>query len=422
MKVVHLSTSDTNGGAAIAALRIFNAQVKSGIDSKFLVQSKLSNDPAVISLDQTLGDKLKFYKRFLQDELSIRTLSVSSRGRFTFPYFGINLSNNKFIDEADIINLHWINGGFISLNTLFKLGEKNKPIVWTLHDMWAFTGGCHYNVDCEKFIDGCGFCPSLKFKTKGDFSKKIYLRKREIYKGLNLEIVTSSNWLRKEAERSSLFHRKAIQTIPTPMDTELFRPLDMKMIRKKLNLPVEKKLILFASMNLTDERKGFRYLIEALSLLKKINADIYNTTGLIVFGSLDEKVLNDIPFRVYQFGKINIQESIVECYNAADLFVAPSLQDNLPNTVIEATCCGTPVVGFNVGGMPDMIDHLENGYLAELISSEDLAKGINTLLGNPDMLVKFRAACRVKAEKLYNEDKIAHRYLELYEKLLANTR
>jgi glycosyltransferase involved in cell wall biosynthesis len=419
MKVVHLSTSDTNGGAAIAALRIFNAQVKSGIDSKLLVQSKHSNDPGVISLVQTFGDKLKFYKRFLEDELSIRTLSVSSRGRFTFPYFGLNLSKNKLINEADILNLHWINGGFISFKTLSNLGKINKPIVWTLHDMWSFTGGCHYNVDCEKFKDKCGFCPSLKIKTKGDLSNKIYLSKSRIYKGLNLKIVTSSNWLRKEAERSSLFRHKDIQTIPTPMDTKLFKPLDMKIMRKKLNLPVEKKLILFASMNLTDERKGFRYLIQALSLLKNINADIYNTTGLVVFGSLDEKVLNDIPFQVYQFGKINSQESIVECYNAADLFVAPSLQDNLPNTVIESTCCGTPVVGFDVGGMPDMIDHLENGYLAKLESSEDLAKGINTLLSNPDMLVKFGLACRVKAEKLYNEEKVAYQYKELYTKIIS---
>jgi len=419
MKVVHLSTSDTNGGAAIAALRIFNAQVKSGIDSKLLVQLKHSNDPRVISLVQTFGDKLKYYKRFLEDELSIRTLSVSSRGRFTFPYFGLDLSKNKVINEADIINLHWINGGFLSLKSLSKIGKMNKPIVWTLHDMWSFTGGCHYNVDCDKFVDKCGFCPSLKIKTRGDLSNKIYLSKSEVYKDLNLEIVTSSNWLRKEAGKSSLFLHKNIQTIHTPIDTELFRPLDRKMIRKKLNLPVEKKLILFASMNLTDERKGFRYLIQALSLLKKVNADIYNKTGLVVFGSLDEKVLNDIPFQVYQFGKINSQERIVECYNAADLFVAPSLQDNLPNTVIESTCCGTPVVAFDVGGMPDMIDHLEDGYLAKLKSPEDLAKGINTLLSNPDMLLKLKLACRLKAEKLYNEDKVAHQYKELYNKIIS---
>ncbi len=419
MKVVHLSTSDTNGGAAIAALRVFNAQIKSGIDSKLVVQLKHSNDSEVISLVQTFGDKLRFYKRFLQDELSIRTLSISSRGRFTFPYFGLNLSKNKLLNEADIINLHWINGGFISLKTLANLVKINKPVVWTLHDMWAFTGGCHYNIDCEKFIDKCGFCPSLKIKSRNDFSRKIYLNKREIYKELNLKIVTSSNWLRKEAERSSLFRHKDIQTIPTPMDTKLFRPLDMKIIRKKLNLPIEKKLILFASMNLTDERKGFRYLIQALSLLKKINADIYNTTGLVVFGTLDKKVLNDIPFQVYQFGKINNQENIVEYYNAADLFVAPSLQDNLPNTVIESTCCGTPVVGFDVGGMPDMIDHLENGYLATLKSSEDLAKGINALLSTPEMLNKFRLACRVRAENLYNEDEVAQQYMELYSKIIS---
>ena len=213
LKVVHLSISDINGGAAIAALRIHSAQLKSGIDSKLLVQSKFSDNSNVISLVQTPFDKIKRYIRVFLDKLTFKTLSLSKRERFTFPNFGMNLSNNDLVKEADVINLHWINEGFLSLKSILLLAALKKPLVFTLHDMWAFTGGCHYNHGCEKFVNNCGNCPALKFRKENDLSRKIYHMKSTAYKDMNFSVSTCSNWLNSEAKKSSLFHNRKIRTI-----------------------------------------------------------------------------------------------------------------------------------------------------------------------------------------------------------------
>jgi len=418
MKVVHLSTSDTNGGAAIAALRIIKAQVRSGIDSKLLVQSKHSNDPGVISLVQTFGDKLKYYKRFLEDELSIRTLSVSSRGRFTFPYFGLDLSKNKVISEADILNLHWTNGGFLSLKTILYLGKINKPIVWTLHDMWAFTGGCHYNSDCEKFVKHCSICPSLKFRGEFDQSQKIFKRKEMLYEKLNLTMVTSSKWLAKEAGRSKLLEDKRIDTIPTPIDINIYKPNDKESARKKFGFEPDKFLLLIGAMNLKDKRKGFSYFVEALKYIYENYERFNEKIEILTFGKLDRNLEYEIPYKIHQLGKIDDGKELVSLYNSADLYIAPSLQDNLPNTVLESISCGTPVVAFKVGGITDMITHSENGYLAEIKSSKDLANGIVELLSDSDLLDEMGNNGRQKAINLFEESKVANQYLNLYQELL----
>ena len=418
MKVVHLSTSDTNGGAAIAALRIFNAQVKSGIDSKLLVQSKHSNDPRVISLVLTFWDKLKYYQRFLEDELSIRTLSVYSRGRFTFPYFGLDLSKNIMINEADIINLHWTNGGFLSLKSLLNIGKMSKPIVWTLHDMWSFTGGCHYNSDCNKFVEQCNNCPSLKFRNEFDQSQKIFKRKEALYKKLNLTIVTCSNWLAKEAGRSKLFENKQIVTISNPIDTNVYKPNNKENARKKFEFEPEKLLLLIGAMNLKEKRKGFSYLVEALQYIYENYKEFGQKIELLTFGKLDRNLEGKIPFKIHQLGQIENENQLIALYNSANLYIAPSLQDNLPNTVLESISCGTPVVAFKVGGMTDMITHNENGYLVELKSSKDLADGIVKLLSDSELLKEMGNNCRQKAINQFGKSKVANQYLNLYQKLL----
>ena len=385
-KIVHLSTSDLNGGAAIAAFRIHKAQLKSGINSKLLVQSKYSDNPDVISLIQSPSDKIKNYARRVGDKLIAKTLSITDWDSFTFPYFGLDVSGNNIIKEADIIVLHQTSGGFLSLNSLSNFIALNKPLIFTLHDMWAFTGGCHYNNDCENYLDRCGNCPQLKSSNENDFSRKIHLRKKVVYDKLNLNIITCSNWLNTEAKRSALFHEKRIKTIHNPINQDMFKPGDKLFSRRKLNLPPDKTLILIGAMNLNIERKGFKYLISALNIISKSQGELNKNMDIVIFGSLDENILNEIPLRVHQLGKIDNESGLVHCYNSADVFVAPSLQDNLPNTVIESLSCGTPVVAFDIGGMPDMIEHLKNGCRAELKSSEDLATGIVTLLSDSGLL------------------------------------
>jgi len=418
-KVVHLSASDIGGGAAIAALRIHVAQLKSGINSKLLVQSKFSDNSSVIVLVHTPFDKLKCYIRVFVDKLTFKTLSITERDRFTFPNFGMNVSNNDLVKEADIINLHWINEGFLSLKSISLLAALKKPVVFTMHDMWAFTGGCHYNNGCEKFVGDCGNCPSLKFRKEKDFSRKIYNMKSTVYKDLNVNVVTPSNWLNSEAKKSSLFHDKKIRTIPNPINTEIFNPDNKLNSREKLNLPLDKSLILFGAMDLTNQRKGLNYLISALKIISKYQSEYLENTKILIWGSTGEMDLSEIPFGVHLLGKITNEDKLVNCYNAADIYVAPSLQDNLPNTVIESLSCGTPVVAFNTGGMPDMIEHLINGYLARLKSSEDLAAGIVTILSDSELLLKMKQKCRDTALEKFNEETIANQYSAYYNELLA---
>jgi len=419
LKVVHLSTSDINGGAAIAALRVHSAQFKYGIDSRLLVQSKYGNSSGVISLVQSPVDKIIFRVRKVIDKLMYKSLSNINWDAFTFPYFGLNLSNIELIKEADIINIHQMNEGFLSLNSLSNLAALKKPLFFTLHDMWSFTGGCHYNNDCEKFLERCGNCPLLKLRKENDFSRKIYNRKNIVYDKLNLNIVACSNWLNAEAKRSSLFHEKKIRTIHNPVDTEIFKPAGKIRSRAELNLPDDEILILVGAMNLIIERKGFKYLLSALKIINEKQRGINQRINIVIFGTIDEKILREIPFKVHQLGRIDNENKLAHCYNSADIYVTSSLQDNLPNTVVESLSCGTPVVAFNTGGLPDMIEHLKNGYLARLTSSEDLANGIVSIISDPELLNRMRNNCRETALAKFNEATIANQYSAYYNEVLA---
>lgn len=419
MKVIHLSTSDLNGGAAIAAKRICSAQKQlSEIESKLLVQSKLSKNEYVISAQSSFLDKLSAAYNKFADEILIKLLTVQFHGRFTFPFFGNEISHNDFVRNADIINLHWINGGFLSINSLRKIGELKKPIVWTLHDMWAFTGGCHYSSGCYKFQNQCSNCPSLLFKSDYDFSYKIFNDKKKLYNNLNLTFVTCSKWLAEEAAKSVLLSDKNIVVIPNPLNKDLFKAFNKTESRIRFSLPIDKKLILIGAMNLKDERKGFKYLIEALNLLWESNRKIADQCELTVFGKLDQNVLNKISFKVNQLGKLKSEEEIVLAYNSADVYVAPSLEDNLPNTVMEAMACGVPVVAFNVGGIPDMIDSGRNGILAELKSAKDLAKGIELVLSDKNLHKRFSVSARKKVIENFDQKIVAEKYYDVYKSLL----
>jgi len=417
MKVVHISTSDLAGGAAIACKRIVDAQSSNSIDASLLVQKKISSDPRVYSTTRNLFSKLHYNLRLLFDEGYIRLLTNQSRGRFSNPAFGIDISNNPLIKASDIINLHWVNGGFLSLNALKKIGNLGKPIVWTLHDMWAFTGGCHYSLDCRKFESYCSNCPSLKFSGNKDHSYSVFKDKR-FFSDVNLTIVTCSKWLKQEAEKSTLLTKKKVINIPNPIDTDLYKPQDVTQSRKKLGLIEDKIFILFGSMNLVDERKGFKYLIESLIRLASDSPDTKKIIEILVFGKANGRIFSDVPYQIHYFGNLKSEAEIISCYNSADIFLAPSLQDNLPNTVLESLSCGTPVIAYNVGGLPDMVDHLKNGYLARVSSVEDLTNGIKWYLNNRSDSGSLRFTARDKVIKFFSKEIAAVKYRELYENLI----
>ncbi|KAB2838039.1 MAG: glycosyltransferase, partial [Melioribacteraceae bacterium] len=310
MKIVHLTNSDYKGGAARACYRIHKSLQMLGEDSKILTQQKVTNDDSVFSISGSFSENVftTFRKGF--DWLAIQTLTKQERGRFTFPYFGTDISKNELIQNADIISLQWINEGFLSLNSLKKLKSLDKPIVWTCHDMWAFTGGCHYAGDCDKYLSECKNCPSLKISSKKDFSNKTFNAKKDLYNSMNLSIITCSNWLAGEVTKSELLKNKVVQVIPNPIETDIYIQYDKNVVRKKLNLPEDKFLILFVSMTVKDERKGFSYLKSGLKKLFEINKQ--NNIELVVLGAAEESLIHDLPFKTNLLGRLNEAIEIAE--------------------------------------------------------------------------------------------------------------
>ncbi|MCX6150419.1 MAG: glycosyltransferase family 4 protein [Ignavibacteriales bacterium] len=417
MKVVHIINADTRGGAPKAAFAIHKALLGAGVDSKMLVQRKFSNDEKVASYNSGFLQTQLTNSRMLLDIIQMKLFTQTEKGRFSFASVGKDISNHRIINEADVLHLHWINEGYLSLESLRKLAQLGKPIVWTLHDMWAFTGGCHYSAGCKKYEESCGKCPYLKTPNENDYSKKIWRKKLEIYNHLNPSIVTCSNWMGECAKKSSLLNKSSISVIPNPIDIAVYKPINKSEARKRLNLSPEKNFVLFGTLNVNEERKGFKQLVDALELLIHKNPEIVNEVELLVYGSAPREDLNLLPLKANGFGRITNEEILVDCYNSADVFVAPSLEDNLPNTVMESLACGVPVAAFNIGGMPDMIEHLKTGYLAQPFSTENLSEGIKWLIEDEQRLKSLNEISRKKVMESFTSEIVGLAYFNLYKSL-----
>lgn len=419
MKVLHLNKTDIQGGAARAAYRLHIGLRKIGVDSKMLVDDKVSDDPNVYGLS---GEVLKAWgkARPFADRIPLKFYDWQ-RTPFHPAWIGRNIAGEELAKQADIINLHWIVGGFLSVRGISGLAKLGKPIVWTLHDMWAFTGGCHLSGGCEKYIDSCGACPQLNSHRDNDITRKIWRRKKRVYRNVDLTIVTPSRWMAECAKRSSLFSELKVKVVPNGLNTDIFNSIDKLTARNILNLPKNKKIILFGAVNpATFGRKGFQYLKGATIKLEKIKAFNKGDLCLVIFGVSHFRDIKKIPYEVRFLGRLYDDFSLALSYSAADVFVIPSLQDNLPNTVMESLSCGTPVVAFNIGGMPDMIEHKRNGYLAEEKAPEDLAIGIEWIIVDDERRKKISVNAREKALREYTLKTQAERYVNLYKSLLQN--
>ncbi|GAA4408807.1 glycosyltransferase family 4 protein [Nibrella viscosa] len=422
MKIVQLSTYHTTGGAAVAATRLHRALQRYGIDSSLLVgtsrrQEMPQPDPGVIRLaNNFLADQMAF-GRFVTERLFFLPYERDKSVRFQFSpaITGADLTFHPAIQQADIIHLHWINFGFLSVKGLGRLFRLGKPVVWTLHDMWMFTGGCHYSRGCDHYQTHCHHCPYLRRPGEHDLSFQVFDDKRQAYQDAPLTVVSPSRWLRDLAGSSPLGRAFQALTIPNPIDTDVFQPANRQAIRERLGLPTDRPLILFGSFNTADPRKGFQYFTEALRLLKdRLNAI---QPEILIFGKGHAGNFVHLPFPVRHLGLLTTEAQTAAAYNAADVMVVPSLEDNLPNTVVESLACGTPIIGFQTGGIPEMIDHQQNGYLAAVGSAEELAEGMHWLLttANPAAL---REQARQTAEKRFSEPVVAQQFLELYTSLL----
>ena len=429
------------GGAAIACLRLLAILEKTeGIEVTMLVQEKKRDNPKVKAIAETWLQKKMAFVRFVQERLYFKFQEKNKEVRFAFSpaNSGIDISEHPLVQEADIIHLHWINFGFLSLKSLEKLFALNKPIVWTLHDMWALTGGCHHSGDCEKYQVSCGNCVQyLKNPSPNDLSNKIWESKNTIFgdslrlrlgNGIRqhsdngITIVGCSQWLSNRAKKSSLLKDFSVKAIPNPLDTSLFSPQNKADARIKLGLPIDKKLILFVAAKVSVIWKGFSYFQEALEILKTQHSH-HQEIELVILGESNAETIQKLPFKAHALGRISDVNKIVSVYSAADVFVTSSIQENLPNTIMEAMACGTPAVGFEVGGIPEMIESYKNGmpssgFLAKYKSTKSLAEGMKWILfeANHEELSKN---ARQKVIDNYSEKVVLEQYLEVYKNLLA---
>jgi glycosyltransferase involved in cell wall biosynthesis len=417
MKITIVNTSDIRGGAAIAALRLFKTIRKTFPETLMLVREKLGSERGVIGLNRSFWKKIFIKTRFYLEIFSFMFRAESRERWFAFSTaaFGQDIVRRQEILNADIIHLHWINNGFLTPATIKKLVETGKPLVWSLHDMWAFTGGCHYPGTCEKFMKNCGNCPFLKSPSEKDLSYRIHNQKLKSYAEGNISFIAVSNWMAENARKSSLIGNRRIEVIPNPIDTDIYKPGVKSEIREKLGLPRDKFLIISGAANLNDKRKGFAFLLQALHEMKEKRPDISEKFGLITFGKSSAVVNTPIP--VYPQAYLKDDYSIAKLYQAADVFVLPTLEDNLPSTVMESLSCGTPVVAFNTGGIPDMVDHLQNGYLAELKNTGELANGIHWVEKHSDLSL-LHNTCRKKVVENFSNEVVSAKYIEFYRSML----
>lgn len=414
MKVVHIVAGELNGGAAKGAYNIHKALRTKGIESfLFTTGRNVNKDPYVISVVSSKISKILNLIRPRLELLKIKKYkkslnTVKSSG---IPPLSVNLMKYKQVQEADIVNLHWINGGMVNLKSLKSI---KKPIVWTVRDMWPLTGICHYALGCEKYKTGCGKCFQLGSSKKKDLSYKISHLKKNISK--NIVTVSVSRWIHEQVSESFPFRGGVNFYIQNCIDTSEFKSLDKKTARKILNISSDKKVVLLGAQNINDSYKGGKYLGE---LIEKLDSKKF---FVLLLGKCNAELKDLLESHQIEFktlGFVSDTLSLRIIYSSADVFVMLSIQDALPKMPVEAMCCGTPVVSFDTSGLTDIVDHKQNGYRATAFDVSDLLTGIAWVCDNKD----YEALCTSAIEKstsYFDADIVAEKYIQLYEDILSN--
>lgn len=423
MKILQISTYDIRGGAGRAAYRLHRGLVQMGQASQMLVKRKDTTDPSVFAATpQDLVEHFEenfFLSRVIQDHYINSNRTDVSTAYFSLPYPGYDLSTLPLVQTADILNLHWVAHHYLSLVSLQKLFALRKPVVWTLHDQWPFTGGCHYTGNCERYRYDCVACPQLE-DDPFNLPAAILKDKLDLFRGANLTIVSPSQWLAAGARESKLFGDLRIEVIPYSLETDVFSPLPKDVAKEKIGLTAETVTLLFGAASANMRRKGFRQLMDAIHgcLEDKRFQELVDTDEirLLCFGD-SNKELDAVGIPTLFFGFLKSEEEIRDVYVSADLFVLPSLEDNLPNTMLEAMSCGTPVVAFDVGGISDAVMGGVTGQLAPAGDTNQLGKAILSLVFDPNRREKMEQNCRAVALERFSLPVQARRYVELYREL-----
>lgn len=407
MKIVHINTYDSGGGAAIAASRHCEAMLQAGYEARMIVASQSNKGVPWIS---DMG-KSGIIKHLFTSRVELwRQRSSSPFATWSIASAGLNISAHPWLREADAIVLHWINGGMMSIKGVKQILQIGKPVYWYFHDMWPMTGGCHHSLGCEKFCSKCGSCPML-FNRQGshsnaDLSFKTFHKKMKSWSSYdNLHVLTPSSWLADCARRSALFGHRPINVLVNPLDTNIFKPLDKVMARRAFNLPVNRKLILFGAATPHSPYKGWQFLQSALEYIDPAEAQC------VVFGNSEDQKFETGRMTLHPVGRLSDPWALMLLYNACDVFVSPSQADNYPNVLVEAMACGLPCVGFNIGGIPDIVRNGSSGVIAEDVTGKALATAISKALANSSYLSRN---ARAQIEKTNSYSTIAAAYRELF--------
>ena len=417
MRVVHVSTEDIAGGAARAAYRLHTGLRQLGHDSSMYVFNRRSKDPHVTAFDASMDWTSRIRRRLRRERIARDFARYSTSRPAGFEIFSDDRSEYgddfmKHLPPCDVINLHWI-ARYVDQEAFFSAVPKRTPVVWRIADMNPITGGCHYDEGCGKYLDGCGACPQLGSDDADDLSRQVWERKREIFAGveaLRLHFVALNRWMASNLAKHPFLNRFPVTIIPNGLDTDMFAPRNRKFARETLGLPQDATIILFVASNVQIRYKGFLPLTEALSGLKGQDKLLLISVGT------KSKLNLGVPHE--HLGHINDDRMLALTYNAADLFVVPSLQDNSPNTVLESMACGIPVVGFETGGVPDMVRDGVTGSLAPCNDVAALRAAIEDLIRKPSKREEMGINSRRVALHEYSLVVQAGRYDELYQSLL----
>ena len=417
MRVAIISTHDMQGGAARAACRLHQSLRAAGVESTMLVGHKTSTDPHVAQIsDKDLPGR--FFWPLVQSQVINRQRTPRSNTLFSFASPGPDLAQHPLVRDADVINLHWV-AGFQSPVEIARLQSLGKPVVWTLHDLRSFTGGCHYPAGCREFERACLACPQLQ-PALHELSEATLADAKALINGAALTLVTPSLWLKDEATRSALFKNTRVETIPYGLDTGLFSPKPKTESRRRLGLEKEPVYLLFGADDGREKRKGFNLLLEALRVCLQ-NPEFAEKArrGRIVilcFGGAASR-LSALSIPVQSLGRVSDDRILADIYSAADVFVLPSLEDNLPCTMQESMSCGTPVAGFSAGGIAEAVEDGINGRVVPPGDATLLAGALLQLAADPALRESMGRAARLKAVTQYSLNLCAGRYLQLFDEL-----
>ncbi len=411
MRITHIIAGNLNEGAARGAYWLHLQLLKNGVESQIITNSKyIIKDKKISYVQQGILNKIYFALISRLFKLSLNIYPNRKKYIFSSGLFGSNIKLNKFYLNADVIHLHWING-LISTNVISQI---NKPLIWTLRDMWPFTGGCHVSMGCDRYKIGCGKCPILGSSSEFDLTKLFLLQKKNKFHK-SLQLVGISKWITDCARNSLIFNQNPIAHIPNLINLDNFYPANKEFAKKSLNLPNSKKIILVAAQNLDDPWKGFDLLVESMRFLNTKNCHF------VFFGRISTYKFKKLNYSYSELGFLDDDQSLRLAYSAADVFAAPSMFESFGKMIAEAMSCGTPAVCFNTSGQKDIIEHKVSGFKADPYDPINFAEGIDWVLTrDKESYLNLCESATLRILTQFNPDHTANAYISLYKKIIED--